>query len=84
MAKQKTKYVVLRAQSAYTWAVVGETEASSAKSAIRQIVSGMLTEAAENEVPNETLDRTEFVAVPVSSWQPQPVNVYMQQRLAIG
>lgn len=69
----RTNYVVLF-QEDNTWVEVrGLWEATSAKGAIR---------AAMNETGNSGGET--MVAVPLRSWQPQPVKVETQQRLRIG
>lgn len=70
----KTDYIVLF-RDGNTWIEFDDRwEATSAKGAIRAAMNGTSGNSAGGTV----------VAVPVRSWQPQPVKVETQQRLRIG
>jgi len=72
-----TKYLVLEQGDSITnadcWTVYAENiEASSALSALRSALNG------KGDLGSR------YVAVPMRSWQPQPIEVETQHRLKIG
>ena len=77
----KTRYILLRQNEDGSWDEFSEStlapvEATSSRAAIRAVLS----DAPLKGDPHAGT----FVAIPLRSWQPQPVEVEAQYRLKIG
>lgn len=79
----ETQYVVLLSKSGYAegslWMVIGHSIASGANTAKRRAVTEF-----KKENPDYDFEDSVCVAVPLSSWHPEPVELEVQTRLKIG